>query len=247
MRRTSMLALALVLSLWNGPVAGETTTPLVPNDVGHWINLDHRTGKLAPEMAGNPHAIRTVLVVERSLAKIDAYLSENRQMSGCHHLILPYTRIVVEPFSEIDDEGDILLSNRKVQRQEKLAVEVCSTIEQRVVLWETDGALMILGRPRNDYGTFPRTFYGLFQISADERVRWSERSNRLAARGKQPKPPKVTTLYLPPGDDPIIRLNDPMVTAFGAEFGLPEITAGKLASEGATAERPPPEPKRPDW
>lgn len=241
-----MLALALVLSLWNGPVAGETTTPLVPNDVGHWINLDHRTGKLAPEMAGNPHAIRTVLVVERSLVKIDAYLSESRQTSGCHQLILPYARIVVEPYAVTDENGDVVLTNRKVRKEDQLAVGVCSTIEQRLVFWETAGALMILGRPRNDFGTFPRTYYALFQIPADERARWSERSERLVARGKVPKPPKVKTLYMPLGDDPVVQLDDPMVSAFGAEFGLPEITAGRLASKQPTEGDPPQEPKRHD-
>ena len=246
MRRISMLAIALTVTLWHGLAAAESTTPIVPNDVGHWLNLEHRNGKLAPEIAGNKHLVRTILVVERSLPKIDAYLSETRQTSGCQQLLLPYTRIIVESFSEMNDEGDIMLSNRRVRRQEKLPVAVCNTIEQRIVYWEADGALMILGRPRNEVGGFARTLYALFQVSAEERVRWSERSERLAARGKLPKPPHLKTLYVPPGDDQIVRLNDPMVTAFGAEFGLPKIAAGKLASEQPTAGQNPREPNRPD-
>ena len=246
MRRTSMLALALAAALWYGHAAAETTTPIVPNDVGHWLNLEHRAGKLAPEIAGNQLVVRTILVVERSLSKIDGVLSESRKTSGCHQLILPYTRITVEQTTEIDDEGGALLSNRKVRRQEKLPVAVCSTIEQRVVFWESDGALMILGRPRNELGAFPRTLYALYQISADDRARWSERRERFATRGKVPKPPRMKTLYLPPGDDQIVRLDDPMVTAFGAEFGLPQITAGTRASEHPTAGQKPRELDRPD-
>jgi hypothetical protein len=56
----------------------------------------------------------------------------------------------------------------------------------------------------------------------------------------------MKTLYLPPGDDQIVRLDDPMVTAFGAEFGLPQITAGKRASEHPTAGQKPREPDRTD-
>ena len=246
MRRTSMLALALTVTLWHGHTAAETTTPIVPNDVGHWLNLEHRSGKLAPEIAENRHLVRTILVVERSLSKIDAYLAETRQTSGCHQLLLPYSRITLEQSTEVDEEGGTLLTNRKVRSQEQLPVAVCSFIEQRAVYWEADGALMILGRPRNELGVFPRTLYALLQISADERARWSERRQRLAARGKIPKPPRVKTLYVPPGDDQILRLDDPMVSAFGAEFGLPQITAGKLASEGPTAGKPPREPVRPD-
>ena len=103
-----------------------------------------------------------------------------------------------------------------------------------------------LGRPRNDAGGFPRTIYALFQISVEERDRWTQRSERLAARGKVPKPPKIDVLYLPPGEKPILRTNDPMMSPFGAELGLPTITAGKLASEQPTAGRSPPEPIPPE-
>ena len=167
MRRTSMLALALAVTLWYGHAAAETTTPIVPNDVGHWLNLEHRAGKLAPEIAGNQLVVRTILVVERSLSKIDALLSESRKTSGCHQLLLPYTRITVEQTTEIDDEGSALLSNRKVRLQEKLPVAVCSTIEQRVVFWELDGALApyfaftVWASQRCDDPPFPGTAWSL--------------------------------------------------------------------------------------
>jgi hypothetical protein len=246
MRKTSILALVLALALWHGPAAAESTTPLVPHDIGHWINLEHRTGNLAPEIAGNRILVRTILVVERSLAKIDAYLSKSRRTSGCHQLLLPYTRFVVEQHSETNERGDIVLTNRRARRDEKLGAMVCSTIDHRAVFWEVDGSMMILSRPRDDYGGFPRTYYALFQISADERSRWQQRRERMAARGKLPKPPKVSTLYEPLGEEPILRPDDSMTSFFGAEFGLPEITAGKLASEQPTSGRPPPEPGRPD-
>lgn len=246
MKRTSIIALALVVSLWHGVAAAESTTPIVPHDVGHWMNLEQRAGTLAPEIAGNTEVVRTILVVERSLSRIDAFLAETRRTSGCHQLLLPYTRVTVEPFTEINDKGDILLSNRKVRHQEKLPVDVCSTIDQRLVFWEAAGAVMILSRPRNELGGFPRTLYALLQISADERARWAHRRERLAARGKVPKPPKMKTLYVPPSDHKIVRSDDPMLSAFSAEFGLPQITAGKLASEYPTAGSSLPEPERPD-
>jgi hypothetical protein len=113
-----------------------------------------------------------------------------------------------------------------------------------VVYWESGGALIILGRPRNDAGDFPRTLYALFQISAEERARWTERSERLVARGKVPKPPKVETLYMPPGKEAVLRTNDPMISPFGAEFGLPTITAGRLASGEPMSGHAPPDPDR---
>ena len=190
MKWTSMFALALALLLWQGPTAATTTTPLVPHDVGHWLNLEQRTGKLAPAISGNRHLVQNILVVERSLSKIDAYINEERLTSGCHQLILPYFKVIREPISEIDDQGNILLTHRKVRQEAWLPVGVCSSVDQRVVYWETAGALIILGRPRDDAGGIPRTLYGLFQISSEERSRWTERSERLAARGKDAKPPK---------------------------------------------------------
>jgi hypothetical protein len=234
MRRTAILIFALVLTLWQNPVAAETTTPLVPHDVGHWLNLEQRTGKLAPEIAESRQLVQNILVVERSLAKIDAFLNQTRQTSGCHQLLLPYVRITREPVTEVDDDGNVRLTQRKVRHDESLPVGVCSTIDQRLVYWEAANALIILDRPRNDAGGFPRTVYALFQISAEELARWSERSERLAARGKVAKPPRVETLYMPPGDQPILRTHDPMMSPFGAEFGLPMIAAGKLASEEPT-------------
>lgn len=246
MKKTSILALAVAAWLLAGAAAAETTTPIVPHDVGHWLNLEFRSGSLAPEISGNRQLVRSILVVERSLAKIDAYLSENDQDSGCYQLLLPYFRIVVEQVSRTDDGGAITLSNRKVRRQEKLPVQVCTTIEQRVVFWESDGAMMILGRPRNDFGGFPRTLYALYQITAEERLRWAERRDRFASRGKVAKPPRVKSLYEPPGDDAIVRVDDPMVSFFGAEFGLPPVTAGKGASEHPISGQHPREPEWPE-
>ena len=246
MRRTSMLAIALAVMLWQGTADATTTTPLVPHDVGHWLNLEHRTGKLAPDIAGDRLLVQAILVVERSLAKIDTYLTETRRTSGCHQLLLPYARIIRKPVSEVDDEGNILLTHRKVRQEAWLPVGVCTSVEQRVVYWESDGALIILGRPRNDAGAFPRTVYALFRISAEERQRWTLRSERLASRGKVPKPPKFETLYMPAGDQPILRNESPMIGPFGAEFGLPTITAGRHASDEPTSGLPPPERDLPD-
>ena len=246
MRRTSMLVFALVVLLWYGPVESTTTTPLVPHNVGHWLNLEQRTGKLAPDIAGNRYLIQAILVVEKSLAKVDAYLTETRRTAGCHQLLLPYARIIREPVSEVDEDGNILLTYRKVRQEAWLPVGVCSSIEQRLVYWESDGALIILGRPRNDAGVFPRTLYALFRISADERARWTLHSERLAARGKVPKPPKVETLYMPAGNEPILRSEDSLIGPFGAEFGLPTITAGRHSSGQPTSGLLPPEPDLPE-
>ena len=246
MRRTSMLVIALAVLLWHGPVESTTTTPLVPNDVGHWLNLDHRTGKLAPEIVGNRQLVQTILVVEKSLVKADAFLTETRRTSGCHRVLLPYARVTREPVSEVDDEGNILLTHRKVRQEAWLPVGVCTSIEARLLYWESDGDLIILSRPRTESGGFPLTLYALFRISAEERVRWTQRSERLAARGKIPKPPKVETLHVPPGDQPILRTHDPMISPFGAEFGLPAITAGSHTSDEPTAGWPPPDPYFPE-
>jgi hypothetical protein len=247
MKRTSMLALALVVLMWHSPTAAATTTtPLVPNDVGHWLNLEQRTGRLAPEITENRIFVQTILVVERSLAKLDAYLTDTRMTSGCHELLLPYARITREPYSEVDDQGNILLTSRTVRREAWLPVGVCSSIDQRTVYWEIDGALIILGRPRAETGGFPRTVYALFRVSAEERARWTQRNERLASRGKSPKPPKIETLYMPPGVEHIIPNKDQKISPFGAEFGLPTITAGHLASERPTSGQPIPEVDRPD-
>jgi hypothetical protein len=242
MKWTSMFALVPALLLWQGSAAATTTTPLVPHDVGHWLNLEQRTGKLAPEIANNRFLVQNILVVERSLTKIDAYVTEARLTSGCHQLILPYVKIAREPISEIDAEGNILLTHRKVRQEAWLPVGVCSSIDQRVVYWETAGALIILGRPRDDTGGFPRTLYALFQISAEERARWTERSERLAARGKTAKPPKIETLYVPPGEQQTLRKENPMLSPFGDEFWLPKIATGRLASEEPTDGLSPREP-----
>jgi len=41
-------------------------------------------------------------------------------------------------------------------------------------------------------------------------------------------------LYMPPGEQKNLRADHPMMSPFGPEFGLPQITAGKLASEEPT-------------
>jgi hypothetical protein len=247
MKRTSMLTLALVVVLWCGlAAAATTTTPLVPNDIGHWLNLEQRTGKLAPEIADNPIFVQTILVVERSLAKLDSYLTDTRMTSGCHELLLPYVRITREPYSALGEDGDILVTNRAVRREAWLPVGVCSSVDQRAVYWELDGALIVLGRPRTEAGGFHRTVYALFRISAEERLRWAQRSERLVARGKDPKPPKIETLYMPPGVEHLMRTNDREISPFGAEFGLPTITAGNLASERPTTGQASPGMERPD-
>lgn len=245
MRRTLVFALVLAAVLWQSPVAAETTTPLVPNDVGHWLNLEYRIGKLAPEIAGNRHLVQNILVVERSLAKLDAYLEETRRAAGCHEMLLPYVRVVREPFSQIDSNGDILITHRKVRQEAWLPIGVCSSIEQRVVFWESNGALIMLGRPRNDDGGFARTVYGLFQISHEERVRWTERNERLAARGKLPKPPRLDVLYMPPGEQTRRTFDSPL-SPFGNESWLPNIAGGRLASEEPTTGEPPMRSTRPD-
>jgi hypothetical protein len=185
-------------------------------------------------------------VVERSLAKLDAYLTDTRRTSGCHELMLPYAQITREPYSEVDDEGNVMLTKRAVRQEAWLPIAVCSSVDQRAVFWDVDGALIILGRPRMEAGGFPRTVYGLFRVSAEERLRWNQRSERLAARGKDPKPPKIETLYMPPGVERLMRTDDSKISPFGAEFGLPAITAGNLASEQPTTGRPFPEMERPD-
>ena len=245
MKRASIFALALAVWLLQGPVAAETTTPLVPNDVGHWLNLEYRIGKLAPEIAGNRHLVQNILVVERSLAKLDAYLEDNRRVSGCHEMLLPYVKIVREPHSEIKSNGDILITYRKVRHDAWLPVAVCSFVDQRVVLWESNGALVILGRPRNDDGDFPRTVYALYQISLEERAKWTERTQRLAARGKVAKPPRVDVLYMPPGEK-TRRTPDSPLGPFGDEFWLPQIAGSKLASGEPTVVEPAPGRSRPE-
>ena len=239
MKRTSMLVLALALSLWLGPAAAGTTTPLVPNNVGHWLNLEERTGKLAPEIANSPRLVQTILVVERSLAKIDAHLEAQRGQSRCIGLLLPYFRGTRETTEETDEHGQVKISIRQVRLQENLATRVCTTIGLRAVLWEVDDDLLILSRPRTQFGGFPKTLYGLFQVSARERSRWAHR----AALGKSSKAPKLVTLYMPPNDDPVARRKERLLAAFGPEFALPPNAIGTNASKDPT-EQWPPEPPR---
>ena len=76
MKKTSMLALALLALLVNGPVVAETTTPLVPNDVGHWLNLEQRTGRLAPDIWAFCFLNRNSAILR------SAYTSISKQRSG---------------------------------------------------------------------------------------------------------------------------------------------------------------------
>ena len=242
MKRNSILVLALglALSLWLGPAAAGTTTPNVPNDVGHWLNLEQRTGTLAPEIAKSPQLMHSILVVERSLAKIDAHLDAQRGEPRCIGLLLPYVRVTRETSEETDDQGQVTISIRQVRLKENLAARVCTTIELRAVLWEVDDALLILSRPRNQFGGFPKTLYALFHVSAKERAQWAQR----AALGKNPKAPKLVTLYMPPNiDDPAARRKERLLAAFGPEFALPPDAFGADASKDPTDGWPPDPPR----
>jgi hypothetical protein len=244
MPRTSTFVLTAAALLCFGIVNAETMTPIVPNDVGHWLNLEYRAGRLAPEIADNPLLVRTLLVVERSLATIDAHFADRRGSPGCQGLRLPYGRLTSETTSTTDASGRITVSVRRVQIRETLDVRVCSSVDQRVVLWDVDGALMILARLRNELGDYPRTLYGLYQVSADEREKWMQRAVRDAARGKATKAPRVVTLYLPPGDAQVVRVDEPKLAAFGAEFALPPTMADAMSSQNPVANRLPDPPRR---
>ncbi len=239
MPRTSTFVLAAAALLCFGIAGAETMTPIVPNDVGHWLNLEYRAGRLAPEIADNPPLVRTLLVVERSLANIDAHFADRRGSPGCQGLRLAYSRLTSETASTTDADGRTTVFARPVQLHEVLDVRVCSSVDQRVVLWDVDGALMILARSRNEIGDFPRTLYGLYQVRAAERAKWMQRAVRDASRGKATGAPRVVTLYLPPGDTQVIRVDDPKLAAFGAEFALPPTFADTMASQDPVASQQP--------
>jgi hypothetical protein len=239
MPRTSTFVLAAAALLCFGIAGADTMTPIVPNDVGHWLNLEYRAGRLAPEIADNPLLVRTLLVVERSLANIDAHFADRRGSPGCQGLRLTYSRLTSETASTTDTDGRTTVFTRPVQLHEVLDVRVCSSVDQRVVLWDVDGALMILARWRNEIGDFPRTLYGLYQVRAAERAKWTQRAVRNASRGKATGAPRVVTLYLPPGDAQVIRFQEPKLAEFGAEFALPPTMAGAMASQDPTVSRPP--------
>ena len=244
MPRTSTFVLATAALLWAVTASAQTTTPIVSNDVGHWINLEYRAGRLAPEIADNPLLVRTLLVVERSLVKIDAHFADRRGSPGCQGLRLPYVRVTSETASTTDADGRTTVFIRPVQLREALDVWVCSSVDQRVVLWDVDGALMILARTRNELGDYPRTLYGLYEVRADDRAKWMRQAVRAESRGNPTRAPRVVTLYLPPGDTQVTRVDEPKLAAFGAEFALPPTMADAMSSQNPVANRLPDPPRR---
>jgi len=225
MRRISSIAnaiaIAIAATLCVGQAIGETTTPIVPDRIGHWLNLEYRTGDLAPEIANSPRLIESILVVERSLSKLDAFLLERRTGGDCLQLGLPYFRLKYKTAHEQNADGTTTAVARKVQLREVLTVRVCSGVAQRSVVWELHGDLIIITRPRLETGAFSRTLYVVHQITAEERLRTTKRNARFAARNRDPKPPKVKTLYSPPIFVSRSRITDPKLLAFGAEFSSP--------------------------
>ncbi len=223
MRRTTIIvivvAVAAVLSA--GQTIADTTTPIVPNRIGHWLNLEYRSGTLAPEIAENPRLIETILVVERSFAKIDAVLTQIQAEAGCLQLDLPYLRIRHETVQQETVDGTVSATTREVRLRETLTVKVCSNGLLRLVVWELDGDLFIVTRPRNETGNFSLTLYVVQQIAAEERERTARRNARLVARNKEPKLPSVKTLYLPPIAVPERRAANPFLLIVGAEFRSP--------------------------
>jgi len=221
MRRTTIIVFVVAAALFSGHTIADTTTPIVPNRIGHWLNLEYRSGTLAPEIADNPRLIETILIVERSFAKIDTVLFEHQAKTGCLQLDLPYFRIRHETVRQETVDGTIIATAREVRIRETLAGGVCRNGEQRSVAWELDGDLFIVTRPRNQIGNFSLTLYVLQQISVEEREQTSRRNARLVARNKEPVLPSVKTLYLPPIDVPERRAAHPFLLVFGAEFSSP--------------------------
>jgi hypothetical protein len=221
MRRTTIIVFVVAAALFSGHAIADTTTPIVPNRLGHWLNLEYRSGTLAPEIADNPRLIETILIVERSFAKIDAFLTQNHAVAGCLQLDLPYFRIRHETVRQETADGTIIATAREVRIRETLAVRVCSNGVQRSVAWALDGDLFIVTRPRNQIGNFSLTLYLVQQISVEEREQTARRNARLVARNKEPKLPSVTTLYLPPIAVSEGRAANPFLLVFGAEFSSP--------------------------
>jgi hypothetical protein len=221
MRRTSIIVFVVAAALFSGHAIADTTTPIVPNRIGHWLNLEYRSGTLAPEIADNPRLIETILVVERSFAKIDTVLSEHQAKVGCLQLNLPYFRIRHETVQQKIADGSVTAITLEVNVRETLAVKVCSNGVHRSVVWELDGDLFIVTRSRNETGNFSPTLYLLQQISVEERAKIARRNLRLVARNKELKLPRVKTLYLPPIAVPERRTANPLLLVFGAEFSSP--------------------------
>ena len=221
MRRTTIIVFAVAAMLSAGQAIADTTTPIVPNRIGHWLNLEYRSGTLAPEIAENPRLIETILVVERSFAKIDTFLSVHHAEAGCLQLDLPYFRIRHETVQQETADGTVIATTREVRLPETLTVRVCSNGVQRLVVWELNRDLFIVTRPRNETGNFSLTLYLVQQIAAEERERTARRNARLVARNKEPRLPSVKTLYLPAFAVPERRAANPFLLVFGAEFRSP--------------------------
>jgi hypothetical protein len=221
MNRTLTITVATVVTLFAGHAAAGTNTPLVADHIGHWLNLEYRTGDLAPEIANSPRLIESILVIERSLEKVDTLLRERKTGGECLQLGLPYIRVKYKTSHEQNANGITVATTNKVRLREVLTVQVCSGVAQRSLIWELDGDLIIVTRPRLDTGAFSRTLYFVHQITAEERLRTGKRNARLAARNRDPKPPHAKMLYAPPIFNSEVRVTDPKLLAFGAEFSSP--------------------------
>jgi len=227
MKAITTVAIAVAATLCAGHAAAGTSTPIVPDRIGHWLNLEYRTGDLAPEIANSPRLIESILVVERSLAKVDTLLLERKTGGDCIQLGLPFIRVKYETAHEPNADGNTVATTRKVRLREVLAVRVCSGVAQQSVIWELGGDLIIVTRPRLETGAFSRTLYIVHQITAEERLRTTKRNARFAARNKDPEPPRAKMLYSPPVFGNESRLTDPKLLAFGAEFSSPPpVTVG---------------------
>jgi hypothetical protein len=215
---TSIVAAVFVGLISTVSAAADNTTPIVADDVGHWLNLEYRSGTLAPEIADNPRLVQTLLVVERSLPKIDALLAQRDRGSPCLDLALPYFRRSRDIVTTHTADGGVTESVRQTRQLETLGVRVCTGVDQRSVVWVFDGALFIVARNRTDSGDFPRTSYSVFEVTADELERTMRRNARLADRGKAVRPPQLIVLYRPPGTEEPVRAQHPLLAFFGAEF-----------------------------
>ncbi len=221
MKRTWTISAAIAATLCASLAAGGSNTPIVPNRIGHWMNLEYRTGNLAPEIASNPRLIESILVVEGSLEKVDASLLEVKTGGNCLQLGLPFIRVKHETVHGHDSSGNTVATMRKVRKREVLTVRVCSGVTQRSVIWELNGDLIILTRPRLETGVFSRTLYMIHHITGEERLRAIERNARLAARNREPVPPQAKMLYSPMVFGDTTRISEPRLFAFGAEFSSP--------------------------
>ena len=237
MPRIATIVAAVSVALLMPVIAtADTATPIVADNVGHWLNLEYRSGTLAPEIADNPGLVQTLLVVDRSLSKIDSLLAERDRGSPCEDLLLPFFRVSHEIITTRTPDGGATESVRTTRKRENLAVRVCTGIDRRSVAWVLDGALFIVSRTRTDSGHFPRTYYSVFHVTADELGRTMRHNARLADRGKEPQPPRFKVLYQPPGDPEPRRMPQSLLAFFGAEFSQTPAMAQLRAEKGQRAE-----------